>query len=288
MADFSPADAAFEGFRLTREHPAVIPPWAILGGIASTAFLWAMLSSGYLQAMMAIQAKGGQPDPAELIPAATALMGRLTLVLPLALIIETLIQTAIVRMVLRPSERSIGYVRLGADELRVFAARLMVAIGVGAYCLAGLMVMSLAAAGGVAGAVLLFPIMLAFFAGLFALLVRLSLTTAATFATKQIGIRASWTLTKGRFWKVVSAYGIAVALYLVVITAGAIIGQVVILAFGPVVDMATVTAFAQAMTPGQIASIVIGAIFGALGIAILHAPAAVIYRSLTKGPAEVF
>jgi len=247
-----------------------------------------MLSSGYLQAMMAIQAKGGQPDPAEMIPAATALMGRLVFVLPLALVVETLIQTAIVRMVLRPSERSIGYLRLGADELRVFAARLIVAIGVGAYCLAGLMVMSLAAAGGIAGAVLLFPIMLAFFAGLFGLLVRLSLTTAATFADKQIGIRASWVLTKGRFWQVVSAYGIAVALYLVVITAGAIIGQVVILAFGPVVDMATVTAFAEAMTPGQIVSIVIGAIFGALGIAILHAPAAVIYRSLTKDQASVF
>lgn len=286
MADFSPADAAFEGFRLTREHPGVIPFWAILGGVSSTAFLWAVLSSGYLQ--VALQATGGQPDPEQLMPAATALMRRLTFVLPLALIVDALVQTAIARMVLRPSERSIGYLRLGADELRVFAARLVVAIGVGGYCLAGLMVMSLAAAAGAGGALMLIPIMLGFFAGLFILLVRLSLTTAATFATGRIGIRASWDLTKDRFWQVVSAYGIAVALYLVVVIAGAMIGQVVVLAFGPTVDIVTVKTFAEAMTLGQIVSIVIGAVFGALGMAILHAPAPVIYRSLTKGAAEVF
>ena len=285
MADFSPADAAFEGFRLTREHPAVIPVWAVFGGLASTAYLWALLSSGYLQTLMALQAEGGALDPAAMAPATEVLMGRMLLVAPLALFISALIETAIARMVLRRHERSLGYIRLGPDEFRVFAARLLVTFGIGAYCLAGLIVMSLLTLGGVAAALLLLPVMLAFMAGLAVLLVRLSLTTAATFASGKIGIRASWELTKGRFWQLFSAYGVAIALYLVVIIAGALIGQVVVMAFGPVTDMTTVGSFAAAMSPGQIVNIVIGAIFGALGMAILHAPAPVIYRSLTHGEA---
>jgi hypothetical protein len=290
MADFSPSDAAFEGFRITREHPGVIPVWSLIQVGIAAALLWAMASSGYLAAVEALgKTPGATPDMAPLVAVTEAMFRKLLPVLPFVLVGYALLQAAVSRMVLRPQQRSLGYIRVGADEFRVLVAQLLVSLITAGFLIGGLAVFSIVAAiGGIAGGLLLIPLLIAFCGGFIVLAVRLSLAAPATFATGKIAIGLSWTMTKGRFWQVFGANAIAFALYAVMVVIASLLSQSLQSVLDGAAATSDLTSFKAMLTPGQILSQVLMAVITALGTAILYAPGAYIYRVVAQDRSDVF
>lgn len=283
MADFNPSDAAFEGFRITREHPAVMPVWAVLQFVVSTALIWALVSSGFQAAMMDLQQAGGQPDLEALGPTSTAFVRKFALLLPLSILVNTLIQAAVMRMVLRPSERSFGYLRFGGDELRIAAVQVITGLIIGGFSFFGLVIISaIIGIGGVFGALVSFPLMLGYVAAIIFLSVRLSLAIPATFVRGRIDIRGAWELTRGKFWPICTVFLLAFVLYLVVLLAGSMIGSAIGFVFGGANPPEGAATFADYLSPGQIVGNLVGSVIAAMGSAILYAPGAVIYRKLAS------
>jgi hypothetical protein len=298
MPAFSLTDAAFEGFRLTRERPRVVAAWAALYmamGIITPVVMIATVGPQFetLQATV----RGG--DLAESARLYQKLAPFYAVILPFVLAFWSVMTCAVYRAVLRPDEKGVGRFRLGADELRmaglivllcallclnIFVATLFVSFGT-----------IVVAAGSGALAVLLTSLIS--LAGLVASIwvwVRLALAGPMTFMTGEIHIFRSWGLTKGHFWPLVGALALATALAIVVLLLAmviftAIIGVVVTLGGGSLADAGRIlqpkiTSVASLFTPTQIVSQIFFAVLQVVVYAVLISPAAVIYAALSGKP----
>ena len=115
--------------------------------------------------------------------------------------------------------------------------------------------------------------------------VRLSLAPALTFESRRINLLGSWALTRGRFWPLLGAYVLTVALVAMVW----ILSQLVVLALGVVLsggdmqaatlqpDMSSLRAY---FTPYRMIQTVLSAGVSALVWPVLFTPPVAIYRSL--------
>lgn len=304
MASFSATDAAFEGFRLTREQPKTLLIWAAFNLIVSVVSLVLMISIGgsSLQAMMEMEQAGAEADPAQALQLLEGLGLVYALVLPVALITQSMLGAAVYRAILRPADGGVGYLRLGGDELRLIGLSiiyfLLTVVGMVVITfVAGLVVGLLGAAIGAGGAALLGVGVGLFIGGLMIyVIVRLSLAGVITFAQRRIAVFDSWALTRGQFWNMTGAYVLTLAavmviviLSLIVFTAIAAIASggdfaAVGTIFSP--DMSSLSAY---LTPTMIAYTVFGALLNAVYYAAIFSPHAIIYRSLAgDGAAEVF
>ena len=190
MGKVSPLGAGLEGFRLMARRPGVALVWLLFFGvIAGVAEL-----AGYVAAMS--------------IPPIyyewRALLV-LAIVTPVFLFGAVVVSAAVYRALLEPRDKAVAFLRFGADEARLFAAALMLALAfLVLYCLAA--VGWLAAApflrntrfdttvlGAGYGIVAAVALLLVF--------VRASLALVMTFAEKRIRIFDSWSLTRGAFWR---------------------------------------------------------------------------------------
>lgn len=234
MARFSMTEAAFEGFRLTREHPRAVVAWSLAYFVFTLAI--ALLTVAWVgKDMAALQALSQQPnpDPHE----AATLFGRLApyflVVLPAETLFPAVLVCAIYRAVLRPFERGLGYFKLGADELRMVALSLIVV----AFGLLTLFVVifilvltaeTLGASGGAVGA-FLGGVIGAGALGLPAwIFVRLSLAVPMTFDQRRLVVFDSWSFTKGVFWPLAGAYLLAIALGIVILLLMAVISAALV------------------------------------------------------------
>lgn len=302
MAGFSGSDAALEGFRLTRREPRAVLTWAVallLLNLVSTALIIGLMGET-LNEMMVME-PGAEPTPAE----ALAMLGSVSLLmliaLPLSVLIFSVFTGAVYRAVLRPEDRRMAYLRLGADEARLavvwlalwllsFVITLVAVFGVGV--IAGLI--GAAAGGGGAGdaiggaltAIVLFFGLIAF---ALAFWTKFSFAAPMTFVDRRIRIFESWKATKGQFWPLLGTYVIAAVLGAVVSLLGWVISLAVMTAFGGMPpmgmgmaqggqpDFSSLGAF---FTPANTASMVVGALFSTLTYVIWLAPPAVAYRDI--------
>ena len=160
---FSPTEAAFEGFRLTREKPLIVLWWTAVY-LAVNLVVMALATSMLGSSMTDILAMSANPmaaDPAVFETIGPKLLMFEAAALPLLLLMSAVLAAAAYRAVLRPGESGrFGYLKLGADELRlallyllltfiVIGAMMVVSIVVGV--LLGLIVA--ASGGGANGAV---------------------------------------------------------------------------------------------------------------------------------------
>lgn len=287
MTDFSATDAAFEGFRITRERPKAVLIWAgliLLAALLSQVLLIGIAGEAFGD-FMAMGQRRGQPDPDEL----GAMMGRLApaflLLLPLGLIYYAVLYSAVYRAILRPEEGGAGFLKLGGDEFRVLGAlALLVLILMGGTFAAGLILSVLGGLAGRGAAVLGVLLLLG---GMVFLVVRLSLALPATFAERRILIFESWRLTKGRFWALLGAYVLAGVLAIVVSMLGLMIYVAVgallagglreaVAVFRP--DLSSITAW---LTPAMIIYLLVNSLLTAITNALMLAPSAVAYRELS-------
>jgi len=294
MSAFSATDAAFEGFRLTRERPRTVLVWATL------CFLVSICSAIYLTTVGREASALLEAGPAD-TPDAAALGEMLAVLFPMmimGLLFQCLMAAAVYRVTLRPEDRGFAYLKFSMDEVRLILLSLVyfvLVLGalIGAVLAAGIvagLVMLLAGQG--AGALMGVVIEFFILGVLFYTAVRLSLAPAITFAEHRLAIFDSWRLTKGQFWKLAGAYVLAICgiiamslLVLVIFAAAVAIAkggdlQAAGRMFSP--DSTSVQSY---FTLTTVLYLVVSGWLTAIYYAVVIAPAAVAYRGLTKAAA---
>jgi uncharacterized membrane protein len=222
MDQFSATDAALAGFRVTREKPTTLALWT--GLMAVLSFIVAIVAiSTFGEKLTALTTTlESEPDPKTTLAAMGGMWPLFIGSLLYVLATNSILMAAVNRLILRPQDSAGGYLRLGADELRQAAVQVLLYLVLfGAY-LAGVIVVALLSAigKGVGGAGLGVLLALvsgaAVLCGLILLSVRLSFVSTLAFDKRKIDLRASWDMTKGRFWSLFGTYLIATILAAVV------------------------------------------------------------------------
>jgi hypothetical protein len=296
MAGFSASDAALEGFRVTRENPRAFGAWVIVS------FLVSVVASVSTVFMPANVRHGLETMSASETPTAGQFLDALIVVAPilfLGLAVQCVMAAAVYRLIFRHDDTRFGYLRLGADELRLMGLTLLY-VGLAICLVVGLTIASAivtavasvagtTVAGFVGAASSLFSFGLVIF-----VLVRLSLAPVATFAERRLAIFESWTLTHGQFWRLLGAYVLALACiavigFLLIVVFTGVAGVVVLLTGGQLSDIrgifnADETSLRSYLSVGVIAYTVVSSVFSALYNAVIAAPGAVAYRHLHGWP----
>ena len=231
MTAFSPVAAALEGLRVMRREPKAVLYWIAV---------WALA----LAAIGVIKALGGAPTPRT---AARDLLGLIRSFGPLAaLLVPTLLalwimNTATVyRAVLRPGEHGWHLFKLGSDEARIAVVSAIGTVcllffgGAPAFLLLVLFSPIFAAAPGL-NWIIAFVGTLTTVALEIWIAVRFSLAPVETFAEKSFPFLRYWSLTRGRFWRLLGAYALVVIELVIFLVLFALVS----LLFGAMIELAT-------------------------------------------------
>jgi hypothetical protein len=287
MTDFSPTDAAFEGFRLTKEKPGAVLIWSAI--FAATILIASMLIVMGLAPKLAGAASNLDTDnPAAVMAALSKVAPVLLALLGVWVGLSAIISAAIYRRVLTPEESRNAYLRLGPDEARqVGALFLCLLAAMGFSILLSIVIVAPLQATG-AGRIPMFIgdaliLSLQIWFGL-----RLSMLAPMTFDTKKIDLRAAWRLTKGQMWRLLSMYILAITFaaivyFLITVVSTALAVGV---AGGDMGVMRQIQNPTPGLEPRVMGAVLIYALVGLLTpvllMVIIQAPAAVAYRSLRK------
>jgi hypothetical protein len=285
---FSATEAAFEGFRLVKREPKSVLAWAavqLVFGLALTAVMVSVL--GPLQAAT-LSASGTNPDPVAALQNVGRMFGVLALLTPVYLIYIGVVTGAVYRAVLRPEEKGLARLKLGADELRLVGTWLLMGLlyfGM-AFVLAFVAAFVTSAAGVRSPLVSLLPLLVLLVVALIG--VRLSFAGPMTFAERKIRLLSSWRATKGKFWPLLGCYVLAFIFVLIIYLVLASIGfagalasaggsptQAVQALFRPQVG-----SLQSYFTPVRLGLAVVSAGLSASMYAIMLAPAARAYKDI--------
>jgi len=298
MSGFQPANAALEGFRITRENPRAFLIWAgasfginVLGIVVD-----ALLPANIRHGLDTINAQE-TPTPGQFLDAIILASP----VLVFALLVMSLMAAAVYRLIFRHDDTRFGYLRLGMDEVRLMAVTaimVLVFIGamVGAIFIVGLILGLLSLVIPNALTALQFPAFVAILGIVFFVMVRFSLAPVATFAERRIVVFESWGLTRGHVWQLLGAYALAVACIFVILalvmTIFIFIAAAILIAQGgQFADAWEVikpkgTSLTDYLSVWIVAYMLVNSVFGALSNAVLAAPGAVAYRALHGEPPQ--
>ena len=289
---FSATDAAFEGFRIARRHPAAVSTLntrVTPDHIAMAAALVG-LAGPQLTALEAA-ASTGEPDPRQMMEMFTVLAPAYLLMLVLSAGYYAVMLPAIERSVFEEGSDRRGFLAFGRVELRhlgmVFA---LGAVLFGAY-MAVAVVISLifTLLGMVAGPIVAALVAVALgLAAVFLMLwiaSRFTLAGPAALREGGIGLSRSWALSKGRSWPLLGGLIVScllaavVSLLIVTIFAGvaALVGGVAVV--GGVFNPNT-SSLAAYFTPAMMGYTVAVAISSALSFAIVAGYGASAYRQI--------
>ena len=314
MASFSASDAAFAGFGFVQRKPGAIIIWAIAQLVVSVG-LFAVIASQFapIFAHFATLQQSAAADPKQAAELFRQIMPFYGDMLLFTLVFYPVLFATMNRAVLKPKDSAFGYIRLGGDELRQLGLLLsFVVLGIGAEIvviiltiIVGVIVGMVAhAASGSDG--LTFLSLVAVGVGVMCACVyigvRLSLSSAQTFATGKLNIFGSWELTRGRFWPMFGAYLVAGILCIIV----TLLGYVIIVALSVAVgggqqylDLfahsgSTVAppmpTLASLATVPVIIQLILGAALTAMTWPVLMMPAPTIYREIVadaRGASDV-
>ncbi|MGZ3297960.1 MAG: hypothetical protein ACXU8O_03000 [Asticcacaulis sp.] len=199
-------DFAFEGFRIIREKPKLVPFWGVILLIGNGLATVVMVAIGG-PAMDRMAAVSGTTDPAVLMTIYPTVMAAYALSAPILLVTHAIISCAAFRAVWGEKDDRFGYVRFGGQELRQIAVMVLYFL---VYC--GLIMADLITAGAlgsIAGdkAVAVAPVLL--MAGLvpvLGIMLRLSLCGVQSFDRNMIDLFGSWRLTRRQGWNLFGGY----------------------------------------------------------------------------------
>jgi hypothetical protein len=291
MSAFSATDAAFEGFRLTRERPRTVLVWAVLCFLVSVCSAIYLTTAGREASALLEAGPAETPDPAAFGEMVKVLFPMMVF----GLLFQCLMAAAVYRVTLRPEDRGFAFLKLGMDEVRLALLTfvyflLALAAVIAAVLVAGLiaaLVMMLAGQG--AGAMMGIVIEFFILGVLFYTAVRLSLAPAITFAEHRLAIFDSWRLTKGQFWKLTGAYVLAICgiiamslLVLVIFAAAVAIAKGGDLQAAGKMFSPDSTSIQSYFTLTTVLYLLVSGWLTAIYYAVMIAPAAVAYRGLTK------
>jgi hypothetical protein len=289
MNNFSPSDAALEGFRLTRAWPGALLAWSFVyfgGLLLITLTMMATLGPKFI----ALAKKGGFSS-ADDVDAVSGLLLQsgpaFLLVLLMTILLLSVITGGVLRLVLRPDEHGFAHLRLGRDELRLAGVNL---VFVGFYVvslMAGLLVSQVFAQSG--GLVrFLAPLLLvglpASWVG-----VRLCLLTPLTFDRRRISLPDAWALSKGRAWSLLGMIVLAVVFYVMVWLVFFIAGLALVELSGGEQAMQDLSNLTPLTAIAAVVSLIMQFLMQVLQVVMIYGPFAVAYRQITTTePAQAF
>jgi len=293
---FSATDAAFEGFRVVRRHPLAVIFWTALYLVFLSAF-FGVFGSGLASFMAATETlQGTEPTPAELESLSPILLGLFALAAPAALLLGAILNAAVARAVIRPQDKAFGYLRLGADELRVLAVTVVMSIvfGVGtmvAFTLVGVCAGLAAAANAGLGWLVGIVLGLGAVVAVVWMMVRLSLAVPVTIAERRISLFDSFALTKGH---ALSLLGMAVIAFIMTFLVGMLMTVVALplpMTTGGLEQLAALDGSSnldilRAAGPAIAVFVVVNAVVSALQQAVQFAPFSAAYLGLKGLPQE--
>ncbi len=247
--------------------------------------------------------KARQGDTSAFTALAQEMRGLNLLTSPIQLVVMVVFTCAIYRAVLMPEKSAYGFLRLGGRELWVGLLRIIygvmtfgvaLAIGFGLGIL--FVTVALASGGarmqpGVVGLILLIAIPVVLILAIW-LSTRLSLAQPMTFAASRLQLFDSWSLTRGRFWRILGAYILAWIMAMVIsLIAVVIVGAIGMMVFAPFLpQLMAGTLDWSAQTPRVLGAcilglwVLVGSILGPITHVLVAAPGAYIYRALRNTP----
>lgn len=274
---FSAGEAAFEGFRVTRQHPRAVAGWTLIWLVSLIATALTALPilgpvMGELQeAMRTAMSGGGSGLPAAIQIRVTYAM---LATMPVSLVTQAIVLPALYRAMQSEGRDRFAFVRLGRDELRVLLVLLLLAIisvvlgQVGDTAVLATRGGTLSVVGGLIG---IATTALSLFVA-----VRLVLAVPATFAQRRIDLKAAWKMTEGRFWPL---FGMAIIAGVM----ACIVGLLLLIMSLPLSAMMAGPATSPAGAAGALLVLLLMAAGAALVTIILSAPFMAAYRDLTAG-----
>lgn len=298
---FSATDAAFEGFRVVRRAPISLVFWALFY-VVVMAVAFALMGPSLASAMATSERLQSMGTPAldDLRPLFSSFGLVFSILLPISLLSSAVMSAAIARSVLYPTQKALGYLRFGADELRVLAVT--VGLGLIFFALTALIwVLTFALGAAAINAPVLWVVVVVFFlaawAGFIWLVVRLSLAVPMTLMERRIVLFGSFALTKGRVWPLIGMAIISGVMSVVVSLLGSLIFLPLQMMTGGMEKLATVegqnlVGMMQQAWPAIVAYVLVNAVISALQVAVIYAPFSAAYRDIAgrtgKGLAETF
>lgn len=230
---------AFEGFRVIKAKPMLIPIWGTVLLIFYAALFYVMFSMMMpaMTQMTSAMATGNSADPTAILAMYQKILPMYGIIIPVGLLFGAIMNCAVFRAVLRPSESGFGYLRFGGDELRQIGVNLLLfLIVIVAEVIVGIVIGVLVAVVGAAApkalvfvAIIGIPLLICL---IFWVVVRMSLYSVQTFDTRKINLFGSFALTKGNFWSLLGGYIIALIMAFVVEILAVIVYSVVMLVVG--------------------------------------------------------
>ena len=233
MATFSIGEAVRSGFDLIRRNPKAVTAWGVL-------YFAVALGPSILVAILIPQSvEGGAGIGLTMTAQILSNLGTLA-----SCLLVAILTAAVCRAILQPDERSRAYLRLGAQELWVGLVWFVIAIGLvilGVLLLGPVLFAVIAAyAGGgpwsVGGVILVALWTVAALALLIWLGVRFSLAAPMSFDRRAFLLLESWSLTRGRAWRIFLAYAgahaILCALQLFALVAFVVVAAGIALLYG--------------------------------------------------------
>jgi len=298
MTTYSATDAALEGFRFTRERPRMLIVWALFLLTANAVGIGVMLlAPKEVQEALATISSQETPDGRQLMGA----LGAVAPVLLLGLLIQRTMDAAVYRLMLRPEEKSFFFLRLGADELRLAALRLifvMMAILFLAVVQFGIVILGLTALalGDTARIVVTSITELAAWIAFLVIAVRLSLASVITFERKRLSIFESWAVTRGHATRLLGAQFLALCCAAVLgilafVIFSSVSGAAMLATGGSLADLRRVMSpenleLRAYLNPFVLAWTLVGSLFSAVYAAAIPAPGAYIYKRIRGDVAE--
>jgi len=294
---FSASDAAFEGFRIARRHPVAIAVWAgvaLITNLITVASLITIAGPQMAQ-MVEISESGAAATPEQSLMLMAAIAPAYVVMMLVTLLAYAFILPAVERSVLlADGDARRGFLALGPVELRHMGLLAAITLILFAVYLGVVVLITVVAAGLAAVAGPVVGVLVAVAAGLAALVLmlwlmaRFSLAGPAALREGGLGLRRSWTLSKGKAWPLLGGLivsgllAMVVSLLIITIAAGAAAAVGGMTALGALFqpDMTSLSAY---FTPLMVVWLVAGAASSALTFAIVIGYGASAYQQLTSG-----
>jgi hypothetical protein len=218
MPEFSFTEAAFEGFRFTRERPGAVAAWAAVTFAfnLATGVLGALVGG---EALRAFQAMSRGPDLSQVLPLLMPAVPALAVTILMELFGASLVYASALRSCIG-IDHKVTF-KLGADERRLFM--LLVGYGLIYWVFTVITGMAFGLVENIAEALspsvanfLAFLAPIALFCLPLIVIVRLSLAPVIAVDRKRISLKESWVSTNGHFWPLAGSLVLSIGLFLVV------------------------------------------------------------------------
>ncbi|MBR7619419.1 hypothetical protein JKL49_08475 [Phenylobacterium sp. 20VBR1] len=278
MTKFSPSDSALEGFRITRERPGTILAWSLVYFLGIMVIAMIMVTALGPDFIKFVQKGGLESGDAGAYGAVLRQHQVAFLaIIVISIFLLSVLMGGIYRLALRPSEKGIAHLRLGADELRLTVVNLAL-FSVGVLFL--VLTFGAAKLGGPFGVLVSLALAVAMiWAG-----VRLLLATPMTFAEHRIAILDSWRLTKGHFWSLFGMTILAIIFYIMVWLLFSIISYATVAIAGGNEAISNPANLAPLAIVAFIATLMVQLLLPILQVVMIYSPLAEAYRELTGAP----